>query len=417
MSEDFIFLSPQESDQPYSISEINEGIAILLESGNSLVWVEGEISNWKPSSSGHIYFRLKDQQSQIPAVIWRSNVSQLKFEPCEGIAVSAIASIRVYQRGGYYQLDVHRMQPLGSGALYAAFERLKASLEREGLFDPLHKKPLPQSIRRLGVVTSKRGAALRDIIRVVASRAPQTDIVLVDVQVQGDKAAGEIAAAIKFLNEYGNVDCIIAGRGGGSIEDLWAFNEEIVARAIFDSGIPVISAVGHEIDFTIADFVADVRAATPSAAAEIAVSDSRENQRYFQNCTERFTVAARRYFSDVNERFVSAAENRALRRPLRMFSDAVQTKDDLEGRYFREMEVTLQKKYARMSAVCARLGAINPLSVLARGYSIVSTRDGASVRSSEQVVPGTKVKLKFFKGSAGAIIDSIDNGPETTIAF
>lgn len=417
MNEDFIFLSPQESDHPYSVSEINEGIALLLESGNSLVWVEGEISNWKPSSSGHIYFRLKDHQSQIPAVIWRSNVSQLKFEPRDGIAVSAIASIRVYQRGGYYQLDVHRMQELGSGALFAAFERLKASLEKEGLFDQSHKKPLPQSVRRLGVVTSKRGAALRDIIRVVSSRAPQTEIVIVDVQVQGDKAAGEIASGIRSLNEYGKVDCIIAGRGGGSIEDLWAFNEEIVARAIYDSRIPVISAVGHEIDFTIADFVADVRAATPSAAAEIAVADNRENLRYFQNCAERFSGAACRYFNNVYSRFTILSESRALRRPIKMLSEAAQTIDDMESRCCREMEILLRRKHSQISAACGRLSGLNPLSILARGYSVVKGENGDVIRSSQQVTVGSWVKIRFFRGSAGALINSIDDDTESKTAF
>src|SRR5690554_135834 len=200
MNNDYQFLTPAESEHPYTISEINSGVANIIESGNTLVWVEGEISNWKKASSGHVYFRLKDQNSQIPSVIWRSSVSDLRFEPQDGMAVIAIASIRVYQRGGYYQLDVHRMQPLGTGALQIAFEQLKAKLEKEGLFDPVHKRPLPQSINTIGVVTSKNGAAIHDIIKVISSRAPQTDIVLVDVAVQGDKAPSEIAQAIRLLN-------------------------------------------------------------------------------------------------------------------------------------------------------------------------------------------------------------------------
>jgi len=406
----FQFLPPSKSEQPYTVSEINEGIALILESGNTLVWVEGEISNWRPSSNGHYYFRLKDQESQIPCVMWRSSAAQLEFKPEDGMAVMAIASIRIYQKGGYYQLDVHRMLPAGKGALYAAFEQLKEKLEKEGLFDESHKKPLPATVCTLGVVTSRHGAAVRDIIKVVSSRAPQTDILLVDVAVQGEKAAGEIAAAIRDLNEYGDVDCMIVGRGGGSIEDLWAFNEEVVARAIYESRIPVISAVGHEIDFTIADFVADVRAPTPSAAAEIAVADCRERRRFFDACAERFTTDITRCISGKFDRFGDIIRRRSLRHPLKLILEAQQHNDELKGECFDLLHRFFLDRTQKLAAGASRLQSLSPLAVLSRGYSVVTKQDGTTVKKVDQVVAGENVSIRFRKGSACADIVSVENG-------
>ena len=310
----FQFATPREAERPYTVSEINAGIALMLDERNTLVWVEGEISGWKSYSSGHCYFKLKDEGSQIPGVMWKSAADKLEFKPRDSMAVFAVASISVYEKGGYYQLNVHKMMPAGEGALHLAFEKLKEKLLKEGLFDDAHKTPLPPSVATLGVVTSKNGAALWDIVRVVAKRAPQTNIVIIDTPVQGDKAAAQIAKSIKAMNEFAQVDLMIVGRGGGSIEDLWAFNEEVVARAIYESRIPIISAVGHEIDFTIADFVADVRAPTPSAAAEMAVADTRENERYFGLCAERFSRGFSRYFADVNGRVDRIKSSRAMAR-------------------------------------------------------------------------------------------------------
>jgi exodeoxyribonuclease VII large subunit len=225
-------LTPISCQQPYTISQINEAVSARLEAGNTLVWFTAEISNFKRHSSGHCYLRLKDADSQIPAVIWSSAAARLDFAVEDGMEVLGIAALRVYRKGGYYQLDIQRIQPAGLGALYAAFEALKARLDKEGLFSDDHKKPIPLTVKRLGVVTSKTGAALRDIITVVCSRAPGTDIVLVNARVQGELAAAEIAHALEQLNEHDGVDCIIVGRGGGSIEDLWPFNDERVARAV-----------------------------------------------------------------------------------------------------------------------------------------------------------------------------------------
>jgi exodeoxyribonuclease VII large subunit len=407
MSDASPFLAPRECDHPYTISEINEGIAAVIEAGNTLVWIEGEISNWKPSSSGHCYFRLKDAASQIPAVLWRSSVLELQFQPADGMAVTAIASIRVYQRGGYYQLDVHRMQPLGQGALHAAFLKLKARLEREGLFDPSFKKPLPQSISRIGVVTSKNGAAIRDIVRVVSSRAPQTNIVLCDVAVQGDAAAGQIAEALAALNVYGNVDCIIVGRGGGSMEDLQAFNEEIVARAIFASKIPVISAVGHEIDFTIADFVADVRAATPSAAAQLVAIDSEDAQRLFSVIADRFSSVFSRYLSTTAQYYRGLKRHSAFRKPWRLFLESQQQADEVQHRFQRAILHTLEERTVRLATAAKQLSALSPLAVLSRGYSVVSKDDGTVVHSAKQVAAGERVNLRFSQGKASGVIEEV----------
>lgn len=408
----FKFTSPSNAERPYTVAEINEGIATILDAANPLVWVEGEISNWKPTSSGHCYFRMKDQDSQIPAVLWKTTASQLTFVPQDGMAVMVIASIRVYQKGGYYQLDVHRMQPLGTGALYIAFEKLKRKLEQEGLFDLSFKKPLPSSVNTLGVITSKQGAAIRDIVRVISKRAPQTTIVLIDVPVQGEKAAPEIAKAIRNMNFYKNIDCMIVGRGGGSIEDLWAFNEECVARAIFDSQIPVISAVGHEIDFTIADFVADVRAATPSAAAEMAVSDNRETRHYFDLCSNRFAIASQRYFSTIQDRYERITNDSAFRIPVNLLLDRAQQCDEEEMRCIRNLQIFLQRAVTRFTGAGAKLNALSPLGILSRGYAVVCGQEKNPIRDSKQLSEGETVQIQFFKGKAIAEILNIDK--ETT---
>ena len=398
----FDFLRPAEAGRPYTVSEINGGISLILEAHNTLVWVEGEISNWRVSSNGHCYFRLKDPESQIPAVLWRSAAEALPFIPEEGLAVLVIATVRVFRKAGYYQLDIHRMEPLGKGALYLAFEQLTRSLEKEGLFDPKHKKPLPLSMTRIGVVTSKQGAAIRDIVKVVASRAPHMDIILVDVPVQGATAAPKIASALAALNDWGKVDCIIVGRGGGSVEDLRPFNEEAVARAIYASEIPVIAAVGHEIDFTIADFVADVRAPTPSAAAERASSDRLENRKYFDQAAVRFSASAADFFAQVRERLNAAMSSRSLRQPLQLIIERQQAFDDGALELVGGFKNRVQSAGDRFSVAASRLNAISPLAVLGRGYSMVTAGDGSVVRSSVQLEAGESVHMRFHKGSASA---------------
>ncbi|HEX2960068.1 MAG TPA: exodeoxyribonuclease VII large subunit [Chitinispirillaceae bacterium] len=412
MNENSIFLTPQQSPRPYSVSEINQGIALAIESSNNLVWVEGEISNWKPSTSGHCYFRLKDADSQIPAVVWRTALPQIKCKPEDGMAVMAIASVRVYQKGGYYQLDIHKMQEIGSGALNAAFEKLKQRLQKEGLFDQEHKKQLPESIRRIGVITSKRGAAFKDILRVASSRSSQVEIVLIDVLVQGEKAAQDIAQALQQMNHYNAVDCIIVGRGGGSIEDLWAFNEEVVARAIYDSQIPVISAVGHEIDFTIADFVADVRAPTPSAAAEIAVRDQKDRLKFFNTQFERFSHLSRNYFQTIitnHERFVTSS---AFKKPLKYLLENIQYRDELESALTMRTAQLFKSYKTHIKGAGLRLNALSPLNILSRGYSVVTSTDGTVLKDTTMIHQDDLINVRFFKGSASAKVTVIEQQTE-----
>ncbi|MDR2591410.1 MAG: exodeoxyribonuclease VII large subunit [Chitinispirillales bacterium] len=402
----FDFLTPQESSKPYTVSEINSGIAQILEERNTLVWVEGELSGWKRYSSGHCYFKLKDERSQIPGVMWKSAAVKLNFNPSDGMAVFAIASIGVYEKAGYYQLSVHRLMPAGAGAQSLAFERLKAKLLKEGLFDEARKRPLPRSVSTLGVVTSKNGAALWDIVRVAAKRAPQTDIVVADTPVQGDTAAEKIARAIRMMNDFGGIDVMIVGRGGGSAEDLSAFNEEAVARAIYDSEIPIISAVGHEIDFTIADFVADARAPTPSAAAEAALPDTADGRRYFEQCSSRFAVGINRYFAEINGRVNDIKYSKALTRPLRMLAEAERSLDEAGGRICQSIKSMITTSDMRLISVAGRLNSLSPLAVLGRGYCVVTDGGGTTVKSVSGVEVGDIVSIRLVDGTAGAEIKS-----------
>ncbi|MDR2693731.1 MAG: exodeoxyribonuclease VII large subunit [Chitinispirillales bacterium] len=403
----FDFLTPRESSKPYTVSEINSGIAKILEERNTLVWVEGELSGWKRYPSGHCYFKLKDEHSQIPGVMWKSAAVKLNFNPSDGMAVFAVASIGVYEKAGYYQLSVHRLMPAGAGAQSLAFDKLKAKLLKEGLFDESRKRPLPRSVSALGVVTSKNGAALWDIVRVAAKRAPQTDIIVADTPVQGDTAAENIARSIRVMNDFGGVDVMIVGRGGGSAEDLAAFNEEAVARAIYDSKIPVISAVGHEIDFTIADFVADVRAPTPSAAAETALPDTAEGRRYFEQCSARFAVGINRYFAAINDRIGYVKTSRALTRPARMLAEAERSLDEAGGRIGRSIKSIIMAGDTRLRSVAGRLNSLSPLAVLGRGYSVASDNNGMAIRSVGNVSIGDNVSIRLVDGSVGAEVKSV----------
>jgi exodeoxyribonuclease VII large subunit len=402
----FEFASPQKADKPYSISEINQGVGAILEAGNTLVWVEGEISNYKRASSGHCYLKLKDAQCQVPAVIWKNVADTMDFEPEDGMQVIVIASLRVYTRGGYYQLDLHKVQQAGLGALHIAFEKLKTKLEAEGLFDPARKRPLPEHVSRLGVITSKQGAAIKDIAKVAFSRSARIDIVLIDVPVQGKTAAIAIARAIRDMNVYGKVDCMIVGRGGGSIEDLWAFNEEVVARAIFESSIPVISAVGHEIDFTISDFVADVRAATPSAAAQMAVTDDEQDRRYF---LARANYLVKRFLhirSNVQNRYAMLLRRPGLSKVASLVREARQTSDGLGLALYRGFSHVFNNFKQRSRYGASRLSALSPLHTMERGYSVVADARGATIKNAAHISAGDYIDIRFFKGKARAEITS-----------
>jgi len=354
----------------YSVSEITAIIKQLLEESLPTIWLEGEISNFKAHSSGHYYFTLKDKRAQISAVMWRSRTASLPFIPEDGMQVQALGNIRVYEKSGRYQIDVLMMQEAGLGKLQMEFERLKQKLQAEGMFDSAHKKDLPPFPQTIGVITSATGAAIRDIINVLKRRAPHVQIILRPVVVQGADAAADIARAIEEFNRFAKVDVLIIGRGGGSLEDLWAFNEERVARAIFNSKIPVVSAVGHEIDFTIADFVADLRAPTPSAAAELAVPDYVQLKEQLRATEERLRQRIRQYLQQQYEKIHTLGVSYGMRRPQDLIRQYAVQVDELHSQLQKRFTERLRRQKELLHQLEKRLDNLNPQKVLERGYSI-----------------------------------------------
>jgi exodeoxyribonuclease VII large subunit len=354
----------------YSVSDITSTIKSLLEESLPTVWVEGEISNLKAHYSGHLYFSLKDSGAQISAVIWKSRASLIDFELVDGQQIRALGSIRLYEKSGRYQLDIIKAQPAGKGDLQEAFEKLKAKLLSEGLFDAENKQSLPEFPRKIAIITSPTGAAIRDILNILKRRAPYLDIVVRPAKVQGVGAASDIATAIKEINEYGNVDVLIIGRGGGSLEDLWAFNEEVVARAIYESKIPVISAVGHEVDFTIADFVADLRAPTPSAAAELIVTDRSEVTGYFMGLQSQMQRAISGNLNLLVQKVSSLQNSYGLRRSGDLINQYAQRVDELSARCEKAFLSQFNQKQVKLSNLAKRINNLSPQVTLARGYSI-----------------------------------------------
>jgi exodeoxyribonuclease VII large subunit len=388
----------------FTITELTRQIKFSLESKFPRVWVEGEISNFKQHTSGHLYFTLKDEGAQLSTVMWRSRVPNLTFQPADGMKVIARGSITVYPPRGNYQLDADQIQPLGQGELQIAFERLKQKLDAEGLFDADHKKPIPEFPERIGIVTSETGAALQDIRSVLSRRQPSVELVLIPVRVQGAGAAEEIANAIGAMNQYGGIDVLIVGRGGGSIEDLWAFNEEIVARAIYASKIPVISAVGHEIDFSIADFVADLRAPTPSAAAELVVHDRIELLEDIGNLCYTMRSALDNQLSGIRERTASLVTSYSFNRPKDLIREFSQHMDELE----RSLEISLahaaQSVHQNYDSLQRQLQALNPHGVLKRGYAIIR-KEGRIVSRAGILVPGDDAEIQFHDGTVGVKVE------------
>jgi exodeoxyribonuclease VII large subunit len=339
--------------------------------------------------------------------MWRSIVHKHAQLPDDGQEVAVIAVVRVYRRGGYYQLDVQRLQSMGKGLIYEEFERMKKKLQKEGLFDAARKKALPEEVARVGLVTSARGAAVRDMIKNIHARAPWVEIVICDVAVQGDEAPSSIGSGIRMCNEYNRLDCIITGRGGGSIEDLWAFNEEEVARAISESHIPVISAVGHEVDVTIADLVADVRAETPSAAAVRLVKDSRELGSRFSSTASRFIrsfLNARNVFS---QRYRTLHHRMRMAAPVYMIKEQRQRMDEESERLVYAMRRFMAATRERVQQRGRQLDALSPLKVLERGFSVVRTSGKETVRDARMLCIGEKLDIRLYRGSAEATVDSV----------
>lgn len=367
------------------------------------VLVKGEISNFKHHYTGHMYFTLKDESSLIKCIMFKTYTTSLNFVPKDGMKVIIFGSVSVFERDGVYQLYCKSMQEDGMGSLYTAYEELKKKLELEGLFDEKHKKKIPFMPKVIGVLTSNTGAVIRDIINVSTRRNPNVYIRLYPIPVQGNGASIKIADGIKFMNEHKLADVLIIGRGGGSLEDLWPFNEEIVARAIYDSEIPIISAVGHETDFTIADFVADLRAPTPSAAAELAVTDIADLEDSLNLYKKRLKSALKRKTEVMRLRYEKCMNSRVYKNPFEKTNNLSIVLDN----YLKSMEVSINKKVKdnRLSAtkLITKLDTLSPLKTLTRGYSITEC-NGKIVTSAEVLKKDMKVKLKFHDGNVDAII-------------
>lgn len=376
----------KEGKYIYKVSELTSQVKIILEDSFRSIYVEGEISNFKSPLSGHIYFTLKDDRSELKCVFFKSSNENVKFDIKNGMHVICCGKISVYEKQGSYQLYVSKMEPKGIGALQLAFEQLKERLFKEGLFDESHKKPIPILPERIGIVTSSTGAAIRDMLNVLKRRFSNVEVIINPVKVQGEGAKEEIASAIEDFNKLKNVDVMIVGRGGGSLEDLWAFNEEIVARAIYNSKIPVISAVGHEIDWTISDFVADKRAATPSVAAEFVIAKKSELIEALDNIRERLKAFPEDIVREYEQRL-----------------DEIQEGMGLRFRHYIEL------KEGHFKLISEKLEILSPLSILGRGYSISFRMPGRDIiKDTRSLKKGDLVETRLSRGSFKSTVEEIE---------
>lgn len=400
------------NERALSVSELNAHIKSLVEADPALgrVSVRGELSNYKIYPSGHHYFTMKDAEASLKCVMFRSSASKLRFRPESGMSVTATGRISVYPRDGAYQLYVSGLMPEGTGDLQIAFEQLKAKLEAEGLFDASHKKVLPPYPEKIAVITSGAGAAVHDIIRVLGKRWPRAKILLLPVRVQGVEAPPEIVGAIRYANRWRVADLIITGRGGGSMEDLWAFNDERVARAIYESELPVISAVGHEPDVTIADYVADRRAATPSNAAEIAGPDAADIRAQISQSEIRLEQAMGKKLETLSRKLRELSERPALNDPevylgaKRMALDYARTSLAAAA---GSRTAAMRRAYVE---IAAKLDALSPLKVLGRGYSIAENGEGKPIRSVDEIRIGERIDVKLAGGTLGCTVEEIQHG-------
>lgn len=389
-----------------SVTQINEYIRVNMEQDSLLasVAIRGEISNYKLYPSGHHYFTLKDENAALKCVMFKGNAFRLRFRPENGMKVVAFGKISVFPRDGAYQLYCSGMNVDGIGDLHVAFEQLKKKLDAEGLFDPSHKKPLPNYPHTIGIITSSAGAAVHDMLRILRKRYPIAKVRLLPVRVQGVEAPGEIAAAIAYANQYALADLLIVGRGGGSIEDLWAFNEEIVARAIYHSRIPVISAVGHEPDVTISDYVADLRAATPSNAAELAVPDQDVLRQSLDSIMDTMQTMVKRQIQSGRVQLRAIAAGSALKSPKAYIESRRNVLHLLQNKLVSEYNVTIHKNKQKFLMHTAKLDAMSPLKVLTRGYSVTKQMNGSLITSVHQVAPQEHIEVTVSDGVFDAIV-------------
>jgi exodeoxyribonuclease VII large subunit len=397
--------------QVLTVSQLTSRIKGSLEAEFPGVWVAGEISNFSRPSSGHCYFTLKDDQAQIRAVMWRATAGRLKFDVHDGLEVVCYGALDVYAPRGSYQLVVSKLEPRGIGALELALRKLREKLQAEGLFDLSRKRPLPRFPRRVAFVTSPTGAAVRDFLEVVRRRWRGADILVVPTRVQGDGAAAEIAAAIEYANRLPiSIDVLIVGRGGGSLEDLWCFNEEVVLRAVAASRIPTVSAVGHEIDVTLCDFVADVRALTPSEAAELVVPQFEAVGQLLEEQRRRMHTALWNRATVARRRLGQLAERRMFRRPHDLWRDRSQRVDEIWQRAGRAARNRLERERGRIQAVAGKLHSLSPLEVLGRGYSVTERDDGRLVTDAAALAPGDLVKTRVARGEFTSRVETARPG-------
>lgn len=396
-----------------TVTELNSHIKGLIDADPALstVCVRGELSNYKIYPSGHHYFTLKDSESSLRCVMFKSSAVKLRFHPESGMSVTAFGRISVFPRDGAYQLYCNGLMPEGTGDLQLAFEQLKKKLDEEGLFDRAHKKPLPRFPEKIAIITSSAGAAVHDMIRILGHRWPMTKVLLLPVRVQGVEAPAEIVGAIRYANEFKVADLIITGRGGGSIEDLWAFNDERVARAIYASDIPVISAVGHEPDVTISDYVADARASTPSNAAELAVPDMNEFAEMLKSYEIRAGHAMKKQFSALRSRLDALSARRVMAEPMTLIDNRRIEVDHRRDELISAQERIISGKKHEFVCLAAALDAMSPLKVLSRGYAIAFDGEGETLKSVDKIQAGDKLAVRLADGVAACTVDSTEKLP------
>lgn len=394
--------------EPKTVSQVNEYVKCLIEEEMLLqdIYVCGEISNFKKHSTGHFYFTLKDNSSEIRAVMFRSYAQRVKFNIENGLKVILRARVGVFESAGIYQLYVNSIQPEGMGALHLAFEQLKSKLLKEGLFDESHKKQIPKFPQKIGIITSPTGAAVRDIINIATRRYNLASLILFPSLVQGDEAAGQLISGIDYFNITNSVDVIIIGRGGGSIEDLWAFNDEYLARAIYNSKIPVISAVGHEIDFTICDFVADLRAPTPSAAAELATPNLTEVIAKIDGFKSRSILAISSLIEEYKTRLDHISSLKVFSSPVSMLEIPKLKLKSVKKELISTFTKKIMTKRNDFSQKVAKINALNPLSILSRGFATITSEQGITVKSINDIENNSKINIRFSDGRAYATIES-----------
>ena len=397
------------AQQVITVTQINEYIKGVMDADMLLnhVAIKGEISNYKLYPSGHHYFTLKDEGGALRCVMFKGNAMRLRFRPENGMKVMAMGKISVFPRDGAYQLYCTAITMDGIGDLYVAFEQLKNKLAAQGLFDPAHKKPLPKYPGTIAIISSEAGAAVHDMLRILKKRYPLSKVLLLPARVQGVEAPGEIAAAVAYANHFHLADLLIVGRGGGSMEDLWAFNEEVVARAIYASQIPVISAVGHEPDVTISDFVADLRAATPSNAAELAVPDQNALRQTLDAMSASMATAMGKQIKAAKRHLDVLAGSTALRSPDGYLQQRRKSLDLLDNRLHAAQSLNIQRKEQRFVGLTAKLDAMSPLKVLTRGYAMTQKEDGSVVRSVKQLTEGERIRVSLADGFVHADISEV----------